>query len=201
MNYRFVIVDDHPLFRGALRLALSAPRNDVEIVEAGDLETAKALIQDASDIDLVLLDLSLNGVGWLTGFVALRDLQSALPIAIVSATDDPTTIRAALALGASGFISKSSSPEVIKEAVQTILDGGVWSPLGDDQEEMLDPDMIELIRCLRKLTPQPTYLEIAFLSWLTVMPGCKVRRPCYGRPVSNEYRGLNAFELRWAARQ
>lgn len=112
----------------------------------------------------MLLDLSLNGVGWLTGFVALRDLQSALPIAIVSATDDPTTIRAALALGASGFISKSSSPEVIKEAVQTILDGGVWSPLGDDQEEMLDPDMIELIRCLRKLTPQPTYLEIAFLS-------------------------------------
>jgi len=154
MNYRFVIVDDHPLFRGALRLALSSLSKNVEIVEAGDLETAKGLIQDASDVDLLLLDLSLNGVGGLTGFVALRALQSSLPIAIVSATDDPTTIRSALALGASGFISKSSTPETIKEAVQTILDGGIWSPLGDDHEEGLDPDMVELIRCIRKLTPQ-----------------------------------------------
>lgn len=102
----------------------------------------------------MLLDLSLNGVGGLTGFVALRALQASLPIAIVSATDDPITIRAAIALGASGFISKSSSPEHIKEAVQTILDGGIWSPLSDNDDDLLDPDMIELIRCIRKLTPQ-----------------------------------------------
>ena len=154
MKYTFVIVDDHPLFRGALKLALSSKTNDVEIIEIGDLESAKALIQGSSDIDLVLLDLSLNGIGGLTGLINLRALQPMVPVAIVSATDDAVTIRAALALGAAGFISKSSSPETINEAVKTILDGQIWSPLVGDEGGELDPEMVELILCMRKLTPQ-----------------------------------------------
>ncbi len=154
MKYTFVIVDDHPLFRGALKLALTSKTNDVEIVEIGDLESAKAYIQGSSDIDLVLLDLSLNGIGGLTGLISLRVLQPMVPVAIVSATDDAVTIRAALALGAAGFISKSSSPETIKEAVKTILDGQIWSPLVGDEVGELDPDIVELILCMRKLTPQ-----------------------------------------------
>jgi len=154
MKYTFVIVDDHPLFRGALKLALSSKTNDVEIIEIGDLESAKTLIQGSSDIDLVLLDLSLNGIGGLTGLISLRALQPMVPVAIVSATDDAVTIRAALALGAAGFISKSSSPETINEAVKTILDGQIWSPLVGDEGGELDPEMVELILCMRKLTPQ-----------------------------------------------
>ncbi len=96
----------------------------------------------------------MNGVGGLTGLISLRAIQPAVPIAIVSATDDAVTIRAALALGASGFISKSSSPEEIENAVQTILDGDVWTPLQADDDVELDPDMVELIRCMRRLTPQ-----------------------------------------------
>ncbi|TDQ31674.1 LuxR family two component transcriptional regulator [Phyllobacterium brassicacearum] len=137
-----------------MKLALSSSKTNVDIVEVGDLESAKSLIQDSTDIDLVLLGLSLNGVGGLTGLISLRAIQPAVPIAIVSATDDAVTIRAALALGASGFISKSSSPEEIENAVQTILDGDVWSPLRADDEVVLDPEMVELIRCMRRLTPQ-----------------------------------------------
>jgi DNA-binding NarL/FixJ family response regulator len=154
MKYRFVIVDDHPLFRGALKLALSSSKDDVDIVETGDLESAKVLLQTSSDIDLVLLDLALNGIGGLTGLVSLRALQPTVPIAIVSATDDPLTVRAALTLGASGFISKSSSPELINDAVRAILDGEIWSPLTGGEEGELDPEIVELIRCMRKLTPQ-----------------------------------------------
>ncbi|MGH6860661.1 MAG: response regulator [Phyllobacterium sp.] len=154
MKCTFVIVDDHPLFRGALKLALSSSSDDVAIVEIGDLEGAKRLIQTSTDIDLVLLDLSLNGIGGLTGLMTLRALQPLVPIAIVSATDDPMTIQAALELGASGFISKSSSPEVIKQAVQAILEGEIWSPLSDAENSPLDPEMVQLIRCMRKLTPQ-----------------------------------------------
>ncbi|CAN7615053.1 response regulator transcription factor [Phyllobacterium sp. LjRoot231] len=154
MKYTFVIVDDHPLFRGALKLALSSKTSNVEIIEIGDLESAKTLIQASTDIDLVLLDLSLNGIGGLTGLISLRALQPLVPVAIVSATDDAVTIRAALALGAAGFISKSSSPETINEAVQTILDGQIWSPLVGDEGGELDPEMVELILCMRKLTPQ-----------------------------------------------
>jgi DNA-binding NarL/FixJ family response regulator len=154
MPYTFVIVDDHPLFRGALKLALSSSFSDVEIIEIGDLDSAKQLVQTSIDIDLVLLDLSLNGSGGLTGLIALRAVQPLVPIAIVSATDGPKTIQAALELGASGFISKSSNPEVIKVAVQAILDGEVWSPLIGNENIVLDADMVDLIRSMRKLTPQ-----------------------------------------------
>lgn len=154
MRYTFVIVDDHPLFRGALKLALSSCAHDVDIIEVGDLDSAKQLIRSSSDIDLVLLDLSLNGIGGMTGLISLRSLQPLVPIAIVSATDDPVTIRAALGLGASGFISKASTPDVIKTAVQTILDGDIWSPLIGEEEGELDADLIDLIKCVRRLTPQ-----------------------------------------------
>jgi DNA-binding NarL/FixJ family response regulator len=77
-----------------------------------------------------------------------------IPIVIVSATDAPVTIRAALELGASGFISKSASPDQIRDAVSAILDGEIWSPLIANEEVELDPEMVELIRCMRRLTPQ-----------------------------------------------
>ncbi|MEK1853653.1 MAG: response regulator [Phyllobacterium sp.] len=122
-------------------------------MEIGDLESAKAFIHSSTDIDLVLLDLSLNGIGGLTGLISLRALQPLIPIVIVSATDAPVTIRAALELGASGFISKSASPDQIRDAVSAILDGEIWSPLIANEEVELDPEMVELIRCMRRLTP------------------------------------------------
>jgi DNA-binding NarL/FixJ family response regulator len=70
MKYRYVIVDDHPLFRGAPKLALSSPKDNVDIVEIGDLESARTFIRSSTDIDLVLLDLSLNGIGGLAGLIS-----------------------------------------------------------------------------------------------------------------------------------
>ncbi|QND51874.1 response regulator transcription factor [Phyllobacterium sp. 628] len=154
MRFKFIIVDDHPLFRGALKLALSSQTSDAEIIEIGDLETAKKLILDDADIDLVLLDLALSGVSGLTGLITLRALQPTVPIAIVSATEDAITIRTALALGASGFIPKSSSPEQIGHAINSILRGEIWSPLDGRDDGELDQELIELINRMRRLTPQ-----------------------------------------------
>lgn len=154
MKFKFVIVDDHPLFRGALKTALALQARGAEIIEVGDLESAKKLILEEFDIDLVLLDLALSGISGLTGLITLRALCPAIPIAIVSATDDVATIRAALALGASGFISKSSTPDKICHAVGKILDGEIWSPAASHDDGALDAELYELIGCLRRLTPQ-----------------------------------------------
>ncbi|SDP56091.1 response regulator transcription factor [Phyllobacterium sp. OV277] len=154
MKFKFVIVDDHPLFRGALKAALGMQPWDAEIIEVGDLESAKNLLLDVFDVDLVLLDLALNGVSGLTGLIILRALCPTIPIAVVSATDDLFTVRAALALGASGFISKSSTPDKIGLAVSKIFDGEIWSPPACDDESSLDAEHYELIACLRRLTPQ-----------------------------------------------
>ncbi len=149
-----MIADDHPLFRGALKQALAGIGGDPEILEAGDFETARAIVAANDDLDLILLDLAMPGVSGLSGLVALRGIQAGVPVVIVSAHDDPETIRRALSLGASGFISKSSSMEHIRTAISTVLAGGIWSPEDIDLGVEADPEISDLIQRLQSLTPQ-----------------------------------------------
>ena len=155
-GFNFVIADDHPLFRGALKQALAGMGEGSSVAEAGDFEGVKSLIADGRDVDLVLLDLTMPGASGLSGLIALRGIDSIVPIVVVSAHDDPVTIRRALELGASGFISKSASMEEIRRAVQAVLDGGVVTPEGLDLGEERDPEISDLIARLQSLTPQQT---------------------------------------------
>ncbi|MEJ5082966.1 MULTISPECIES: response regulator transcription factor [unclassified Ochrobactrum] len=153
---QFIIADDHPLFRGALRQVLSSLPEEATVIEVGDFDAAKRLVTDGGDIDLLLLDLTMPGGTGLSGLVTLKALEPALPIIIVSATDDATTIRHAIELGASGFISKSASMETIGEAVHAVLAGDIWTPSDIDIDEARDPEIETLIAKIRTLTPQQT---------------------------------------------
>ena len=153
-GYKFVIADDHPLFRGALKQALAGIADVATILEAGDFEATKALVAANEDVDLVLLDLSMPGASGLSGLISLRGIHSAVPMVVVSAHDDAETIRRALELGASGFISKSASMEEIRAAVTTVLSGGITAPVGIDLGVERDPEISDLIKRLQSLTPQ-----------------------------------------------
>lgn len=155
-GYKFVIADDHPLFRGALKQALAGVSNVATILEAGDFDSAKAIVAGNDDIDLVLLDLAMPGAAGLSGLISLRGINAAVPLVVVSAHDDPETIRRSLELGASGFISKSASMEEIRAAVETVLGGGVTAPAGVDLGVERDPEISDLIKRLQSLTPQQT---------------------------------------------
>ena len=88
---RIVIADDHPLFRDAIRLALNdlAADGAMEIIDAASADEAKCLAKAHDDLDLLLLDLRMPGMNGLSGLVELRRQYPALPIAVVSASDDP----------------------------------------------------------------------------------------------------------------
>ena len=153
---KFVIADDHPLFRGALKQALSGLDEQAQVLEAGDFDATRAIVAANDDLDLILLDLSMPGVSGLSGLVTLRGLQAGVPVVVVSARDDRETVRRALSLGASGFISKSSNLEQLRNAIRVVLDGGVWAP---DELELgveRDQEISELIERLQTLTPQQT---------------------------------------------
>ncbi len=151
---RFVIADDHPLFRGALRQALTGMDGVAEVLEAGDLESARSLVGGHPDLDLLMLDLSMPGASGFSGLIALRGLESCVPMIVMSAHDDSQTIGRALELGASGFISKSASIDAIRAAVATVLAGGIAAPAGVDLGAERDPEVASLIKRLQSLTPQ-----------------------------------------------
>lgn len=152
--YRVIIVDDHPLFRAALKQALSGAFKGIELDEAGTLDAVTARLDRDSDVDLVLLDLKMPGVQGLSGLMFLRAQYPAVPVAIVSASDEPHIIRRALDLGASGFIPKSLAVEEMRRAVAAILEGGVWAPEGVDAASSADREGDALAQRVASLTPQ-----------------------------------------------
>jgi DNA-binding NarL/FixJ family response regulator len=154
MDLKFIIADDHPLFRGALRQVLEKISADVNIVEVGDFESVIQLIKDQDDFDLLLLDLTMPGGTGLSGLMNLKAIQPALPVIIVSGTDDNVTISRALELGASGFIPKSTSMDGIGEAVRAVLNGDIWLPAGVDVSGQTDEETRALLDRIRTLTPQ-----------------------------------------------
>lgn len=151
--YRLVIADDHPLFRGALREAVSGMFARVEFSEAGSFDEVSKLLDNGADVDLILLDLSMPGVRGFSGLMYLRAQYRSVPVVVVSASEDVGTIRRCMELGASGFIPKSLGIEVIREAVSQVMAGGSWTPPDVDLGEA-DSEASAMAQRLSTLTPQ-----------------------------------------------
>ena len=149
-----VIADDHPLFRDALRQAVAGVVASAQIDEAGSFEELTALLEEDSDVDLVLLDLTMPGISGFSGLIYLRAQYPAIPVVIVSASDDGGTIRQSLDFGASGFIPKRFGVETLRDAITKVLGGDVWVPADTDLSSATDPDLARLRERLVTLTPQ-----------------------------------------------
>ena len=123
-SIRLIIADDHPLFRGALREAVSGLFEDADIAEAGSFEDLAKLLERGADVDLILLDLTMPGVRGFSGLMYLRAQYPSVPIIVVSANDDPGVIRRCMDFGASGFIPKTLGTEAMRGAITRVFEGG-----------------------------------------------------------------------------
>ena len=151
---RLVIADDHPLFRGALRQAVAGVLAQASIDETGSFEGLTALLESDGDVDLILLDLSMPGISGFSGLIYLRAQYPAIPVVIVSASDDVGTIRSSLDFGASGFIPKRFGVETLRDAILKVVGGDVWIPADIDLAAAADPELTKLRDRLVTLTPQ-----------------------------------------------
>jgi DNA-binding NarL/FixJ family response regulator len=125
---KILVADDHPLLREALLLVLRELEGEVTPIEAADGKAVRRVVAERPDLDLVLLDLCLPGVRGLELFEELRRVYPALPLVVLSALDDPGTVKAVLGGGALGFIPKSSSHQVMVHALRLVLAGGRYLP-------------------------------------------------------------------------
>ena len=153
-QYRLMVADDHPLFRGALREAVTGLMEGVDCTEAGSFDEVVALLEKAGEFDLVLLDLSMPGARGFSGLMYLRAQYPGVPVAVVSANDDPTAIRRCMEFGASGFIPKTLGIEGMRNAISRILQGDVWTPPDVDLASGSDAEAAELMARMATLTPQ-----------------------------------------------
>jgi len=123
-----LIVDDHPLIQQAVGNVLRALDSTVDVVVAGDCDAALELAGRGAQPNIVLLDLNLPG---LSGIPALKRWRTRFPataVIVLSALEDRQTIVAAMTAGAAGYIPKSSSNDVMREAVRLVLAGGKYLP-------------------------------------------------------------------------
>src|SRR6201984_3847885 len=119
-----VTADDPPLFRDALRQAVGSVLASAKIDEAGSFEDLTSLLERDSDVDLILLDLTMPGISGFSGLIYLRAQYPAIPVVIVSASDDGATIRRSLDFGASGFTPKRFGVGELRGALVKGVEGG-----------------------------------------------------------------------------
>jgi DNA-binding NarL/FixJ family response regulator len=153
-SVRLIIADDHPLFRGALREAVSGLFEELEIAEAGSFDDVAKLLERGGEVDLILLDLTMPGVRGFSGLMYLRAQYPSVPIVVVSANDDPGVIRRCMDFGALGFIPKTLGIEAMRGAISRVFEGGVWTPPDVDLEVGSDAETADLLTRLTSLTPQ-----------------------------------------------
>lgn len=145
---RIIIADDHPLFRGALCQAVEKVWPQADIVEAETVAEAN-IAATAGSADLLLLDLHMKDSDGLTALLDFRHEFPALPVVVVSASEESRVVRACQSLGASGFIPKSVNLDVMREALSRIRDGDIW--FDTDVTESVDDTA--LFDKLASLTP------------------------------------------------
>ena len=149
-----LIADDHPLFREAMKHAVSRLLPDATLHEADSADALYALVDANADADLLLLDLNMPGVQGYGALVHLRGLHPQLPVVMVSAREEPEIMRRALDHGAMGFIPKSSDAATLANALQQVLDGERWVPAAALNATPIADDERAIAARVRELTPQ-----------------------------------------------
>jgi len=153
MSKTIIISDDHPLFRQALRAAISPIFAGAEIIEVETLAATQEAFRERQ-VDLLFLDLRMSDSQGLAGLMILKGSFPEIPIVVVSASEGAETIRAAIQAGASGYISKSASPEQIRDSISKVTSGEVAIPqnalsaVSDNEQREL-----EAIENISLLTP------------------------------------------------
>jgi DNA-binding NarL/FixJ family response regulator len=126
---RLLLADDHEMVRIAMRYALAPLAEAIDWFEAADARQVHAILAREDGLNLAIVDLNMPGASGVDWIRALRTSHPALPLLVISATEDGALVRALIQLGVAGFIPKSDTSAVILQAVRLVLAGGTYAPL------------------------------------------------------------------------
>jgi DNA-binding NarL/FixJ family response regulator len=125
---KLLVIDDHPIVLDGLAALLMGAGPDTVVVTAHDAPTGFKLLDHHPDFDIVLLDLKLPGVSGHAAISEFGRLRPALPVIVLSSSEDPAGVRKAIALGAMGYVPKSASRHALMSAIDLVLKGEIYVP-------------------------------------------------------------------------
>jgi two-component system, NarL family, invasion response regulator UvrY len=118
----FLIISDHPVFRGALRGAIESHFPSSAVWEATTGADAMLMIQ-VEPVDVVILDIAFPYHRGLARLRLIKRLNASVKCLVVSIYGEPHYVRCALANGASGYLVKPASSRDLGNAIRTVLSG------------------------------------------------------------------------------
>lgn len=153
-SLRFIIADDHPLFRTALKTSLGHSFTNCVVDEAESLKDLQDLLISTPDCDLILLDLHMPDAQGFSNLIHLQAQHPDIPVIIISGSESPDVMCRAIDHGAAGFLPKSSQANIITIAINAVLDGARWLPEGVRYQIGQDSKEQKIAKDIASLTPQ-----------------------------------------------
>jgi len=123
MKIRLLIADDHSIVRGGLKQIFKLQSNIEVTGEAGNGEQVLQLVRE-KDFDLLLLDMTMDGLSGVDLIRRVKNLKAALPILVLSMHNVSQLAFHAIKAGANGYITKGSEPENLLAAIHKVAGGG-----------------------------------------------------------------------------
>lgn len=129
---RVLIADDHDLLREVFEMWFR--KESIEAVAATDLPGALSGVAEGAPFDVILLDYRMPGMEGLTGLARMLAEGKGARVALMSGNAPPEVVRAALDMGAVGFLPKTLPPRTFIDAVRAMAQGDRFMP-ADVQSE------------------------------------------------------------------
>jgi len=123
-----LIADDHNLIREGIKLILNRLMDSVDILEADNFDDAHRIVVANTDLDLIVMDLFMPGMTGPQGVSIVRNSAPVVPVIVLSMSENPEHMRDALKFGANGYIPKTSKNSILTNAINLVLEGGIYIP-------------------------------------------------------------------------
>ena len=122
---RVLLADDHAVLRAGLRLLLTG-QNEFEVVAEASTGSEALSFAEKLQPDLILLDLSMPGLGGIDVLPTIRKMVPSTKILILTMHDDPQYLRQALKYGASGYVLKKAADAELISAIRAVMRGEMY---------------------------------------------------------------------------
>jgi len=203
-----LIIDDHQLYLEGMKAVINKLFPVSRVFSASIISDAFDILVDHTDIDIILLDVRMPNGGAQAVLQKLQEQSYAIPVLIISASENSADLKMALSYGALGYLPKSSTSEALKEAVETVLEGNEYLPsswnsslnmqknitsyLGEEKIS-ISPRLYDVLQLIEKGLTSPEISNLLNLSEHTVKS--------YIRELFSRFDVHNRTELIQTARQ